>query len=113
MSGQEQRDDYLASQIARHDDELEALRQMMRAHVAEAVAEGIRSAVGDPRLWDAAGRAMREQAQSAAGGWLLGGIGGLAKRLAWIVAIGAGVYALGGWSALAALVKAQGFGGHP
>ena len=55
----------------------------------DAVTAGLRDAVADPQLWEAAGRAMREQAQSAAGGWLLGGVGALGKRAAWIVAIGA------------------------
>lgn len=74
------------------------------------VTAGLRDAVADPELWEAVGKAMREQTQSAAGGWLLGGIGALGKRAAWIVAIGAGVYALGGWSALVALIKAQAAG---
>lgn len=42
---QAQRDDYIASQIARHDHELEAMRQVLRAQVAEAVASGIRGAL--------------------------------------------------------------------
>ena len=73
--------------------------------IRAAVAEGIRDAVGDPALWEAAGKAMREQAQSAAGGWLLGGVRVLLARATWVVAIMAGVYALGGWSALVAFVK--------
>lgn len=73
--------------------------------IRAAVAEGIRDAVSDPALWDAAGKAMREQAQSAAGGWLLGGVRVLLARVTWVVAIMAGVYALGGWSALVAFVK--------
>jgi hypothetical protein len=73
--------------------------------IRAAVAEGIRDAVSDPALWDAAGKAMREQAQSAAGGWLLGGVHVLLARVTWVVAIMAGVYALGGWSALVAFVK--------
>lgn len=76
--------------------------------IQQAVAEGIRQAVADPALWEAAGSAMRMQAQSAAGGWLLGGLRSLATRTAWIVAVFAGVYALGGWGAVLALVKAQG-----
>ena len=76
----------------------------------ESVTAGLRDAVADPQLWEAAGRAMREQAQSAAGGWLLGGVGALGKRAAWVIAIDAGVYALGGWSALGALIKAQAAG---
>lgn len=77
------------------------------AAVQAAVADGIRQAVSDPALWEAAGRAMREQAQSAAGGWLIGGVRALLTRAAWIVAIVAGVYALGGWGAVLALVKSQ------
>lgn len=92
------------------DSRLRAL-EMQMADIAvtmrEAVSAGLRDAVADPQLWEAGGRAMREQAQSAAGGWLLGGIGALGKRAAWIVAIGAGVYALGGWGALGTLLKAQ------
>lgn len=73
--------------------------------IRAAVAEGIRDAVSDPALWDAAGKAMREQAQSAAGGWLLGGVRVLLARVTLVVAIMAGVYALGGWGALVAFVK--------
>lgn len=76
--------------------------------IQRAVAEGIRQAVADPALWEAAGAAMRAQAQSAAGGWLLGGLRAMATRTAWIVAVIAGVYALGGWGAVLALIKAQG-----
>lgn len=78
--------------------------------IEEAVAEGIRRAVSDPRTWEAAGMAMREQAQSAAGGWVLGGVVKLMKRTAWVVIIVSGVYALGGWAAVAALFKTQGVG---
>jgi hypothetical protein len=78
--------------------------------IEEAVAEGIRRAVSDPRTWEAAGAAMREQAHSAAGGWILGGVATLLKRVAWVVVIVSGVYALGGWAAVAALFKTQGVG---
>lgn len=90
--------------------QLEAQMADIAVTMRDAVGHGLRDAVADPQLWEAAGKAMREQAQSAAGGWLLGGVGALGKRVAWIVAIGAGVYALGGWSALAALIKAQAAG---
>lgn len=69
------------------------------------VTAGLRDAVADPELWEAAGKAMREQAQSAAGGWLLGGARALLQRAAWVVAILSGVYALGGWGAVVAWVK--------
>lgn len=78
--------------------------------IEEAVAEGIRRAVSDPRTWEAAGNAMREQAHSAAGGWILGGVMTLLKRIAWVVIIVSGVYALGGWTAVVTLFKTQGVG---
>ncbi len=76
--------------------------------IRAAVAEGIRDAVSDPALWEAAGKAMRNQAQSAAGGWLLGGVHALLTRAAWALAIVAGIYALGGWTAVAAFFKGGG-----
>lgn len=79
--------------------------------IRDAVRDGIRDAVADPELWAAAGAAMRSQAQSAAGGILLGGLRELVRRIAWVLAIAGGVYLIGGWSALAALVKAQ-WGAH-
>lgn len=91
--------------------ERRAPSRVMEHAITEAVAAGIRQAVSDPGMWDAAGKAMREQAQSAAGGWLIGGLRALATRAAWIVVIFAGVYALGGWGAVVALVKGQ--GAHP
>lgn len=84
----------------------------MPAQIERAVAAGIRSAVADPALWEAAGQAMRSQAQSAAGGWLLGGVRSVVTRVAWIVAVVAAVYALGGWGAVVALLKASSTGGH-
>lgn len=83
-----------------HSDHLEQA-------ITEAVAAGIRQAVSDPAMWDAAGKAMREQAQTAAGGWLIGGLRAVLTRAAWVVVIVAGVYALGGWGAVVALIKGQ------
>lgn len=79
------------------------------AAIEGAVAAGIRSAVADSATWDAAAAAMRQHAQSKAGGWLLGGVGALLNRAAWLIVIAVAVYMLGGWAALARL--AQGHGG--
>lgn len=100
--------DYLAGQISRLDDELAAMKTANSQAIASAVEVGIMRAVANPALWEAAGTAMRVQAQSAAGGWLLGGVKAMATRAAWIVAIVTGVYALGGWGAVLALLKGQG-----
>lgn len=108
MTPGERAEDYLASQIGRLDDEMAAMKTANEQAIASAVEAGIMRAVSNPALWEAAGVAMRQQAQSAAGGWLLGGIKAAATRAAWIIAIVAGVYALGGWGAVLALLKGQG-----
>lgn len=76
--------------------------------IRQAVADGIREAVSDPALWEAAGKAMREQAQSAAGGWLLGGLRTLLNRLGWALLIVAGIYTIGGWPSVVAFLKTGG-----
>lgn len=82
------------------------------AAIEQAVAAGIRRAVTDPSIWAEAGEAMRTQAQSAAGGWLIGGVRSLVTRAAWVIAAIAAVYALGGWGAVVAFLKAGSAGGH-
>lgn len=108
MTPQDRAEDYLATQIGRLDDEIAAMKAANESAIAKAVEIGITRAVSNPALWEAAGAAMRQQAQSAAGGWLLGGIKAMATRAAWIVAIIAGVYALGGWTAVLGLIKSHG-----
>jgi hypothetical protein len=74
-------------------------------HLQKAVADGIKAAVSDPEMWAAAMKAMQSKAQTEAGGWLLSGIKAALSKAAWVMAIGLGVYLVGGWSALAALFK--------
>ena len=100
-------DDCLAGQIGRIDNEIAAMKDANSQAIAAAVEIGITRAVSNPALWEAAGVAMRQQAQSAAGGWLLGGLRAAATRAAWVVAIVVGVYVLGGWGAVLALLKGQ------
>jgi len=90
------------------EDVVHEARLLELTEVEMAVARGIRRAVSDPALWEAAGTAMRAQAQSTAGGWLLGGLASVFQRVAWVVVIMAGVYLLGGWAALVAFVKSHG-----
>lgn len=105
---QQAAEDYLAGQIGRLDDELQAMKAANAEAIATAVERGLMRAVSNPALLEAAGVAMRAQAQSAAGGWLLGGMRAMFTRAAWIVAILAGVYALGGWDAVVALMNGHG-----
>ena len=73
--------------------------------VREAVADGIRLAVSDPKLWRDALAAMQQHAQTEAGGWLLGWLKALASKLLLFVIVGLAVYAMGGWSAMLAFFK--------
>ena len=73
-------DDYLAGQIGRLDDELQTMKAAVAEEIAVAVERGLMRAVGNPALWKAASVAMRAQAQSAAGGWLLGGMRAMFTR---------------------------------
>lgn len=86
--------------------DLSVHHQGVAAHIEEAVAAGIRRAVADSATWEAASVAIRAQAQSAAGGWLLGGVRAAVTKVAWVVAIVAGLYALGGLPAVLAWIKA-------
>jgi hypothetical protein len=88
-------------------------REQMALIMRDAVAEGIRAAVSDPKLWAAAGEAMQQRAASATGGWLIGGIRSALSRLGWLVFIGLGIYMVGGWAALGAAWKALTAGGAP
>lgn len=91
-----------------HDSVIDMRGEMLIAdEVAAAVRDGIRAAVSDPAVWSAAIAAMQTHARAEAGGWLFGGIKAMLSKAFWIMLIGAGVYAVGGWSALVALVKAR------
>ncbi len=70
-----------------------------------AVTSGIRAAVSDPALWAAAMAAIQTKAASETGGWLLGGLRTALSKAAWVFVIGLGVYLVGGWGAIVALVK--------
>lgn len=73
--------------------------------LSAAVRDGIRAAVSDPQMWAAAMAAIQNKASVEAGGWLFGGLRTILSRAAWVVVIGMGVYLVGGWGALAAMVK--------
>lgn len=100
-------EDYLAGQIGRLDDEMAAMKQANSQAIAAAVEAGIMRAVANPALWDAAGRAMRQQAQTTAGGWLLGGLVKALKQVAWIAVFVLAAYQFAGWVGVMGLLKTQ------
>ena len=102
---QEARDDYLSSQIARIDGELEMMRDLMCNQVSEAIESGIMRAVRNPALWSSAGDAIQAQAKQRAGGWLLGGLSSIFSRVGWGILVVIAVYSLGGWAAVSTMIK--------
>lgn len=86
------------------EETLQHMRDLMR----DAVREGLRESVDDEtieRFWAGALRILQRQATERAGRFVLGGVVGLLRRGALFVMLGWLVYALGGWTALAALAK--------
>ena len=79
----------------------------MEQRIPQLMAQGIVQAVGNPATWQAGREAMRRQAREAAGGWLLGGIKFLVDKLLWAAVALLAIYTLGGWPALAAILKAK------
>lgn len=77
----------------------------MEDRIPTLMAQGIAAAVGNPATWEAARVAMHRQAKDAAGGIVLRGVRFLVDKLFWgAVAVGA-LYMMGGWPAVAAIVK--------
>lgn len=87
--------------------QLEAQMGDIAVVMRDAVSQGLRDAVSDPALWDAAGNAMAERAQKTAGGWLLGGLRSAANKAALIAAVLLGLYWVGGPAAVIAFIKTQ------
>ena len=104
-------DDYLVSQIARIDNEIDAMRLAHSQQIAQAVEAGIMRAVSNPDLWAAASTAIQQQAKARAGGWLFSGVGAVLSKLGWVVMAAIAIYTLGGWTALATAMKAWAAGG--
>lgn len=105
------RDDYLAAQIGRLDDELNSLRRSQSETIAAAVEVGIMRAMSNPDLWTQARRAIQQQATQQAGSWLFRAIGALFSKAGWILMAVVAVYTLGGWGAVATLGKSWLAGG--
>lgn len=91
--------------LRKENAELRGAITGMENRIPELMAAGIASALGNPLTWQAARSAMHQQAKEAAGGWLLGGIKFALDKLMWIaLALGA-LYTMGGWSAIASVLK--------
>jgi hypothetical protein len=101
--------------IQSRDDAMTALRGdvlAMPERIGEAIQQANMRTVSDPAFWAAAGAALRREARDQAGGFVLDGVRNTFRWVAWVLLIGMGVYLVGGWTALLALVKSA-FGFHP
>jgi hypothetical protein len=88
------------------------LREETLAHLQgvmrEAVREGLIDAINDvaiERFWAGGLAMLQRQAAQHAGRFVLGGLMGIARKASLFLILGGVVYALGGWTALAALAK--------
>lgn len=91
----------LATQIA----ELTIGIQHLERRIPELMAQGIVAAVSSPATWEAAQTAMQARARNAAGGWLIGGLRFVFDKLLWAGLALLAVYTLGGWPAIAGVLK--------
>lgn len=88
----------------------------LEERIGAAVSNGIKNAMTEDTaaaFWAAGLSVLQRQATDHAGRFVLGGLWGLARKASLFLMLGGIVYALGGWSALAALAKAIfSSGGH-
>lgn len=91
--------------VAQQVAELTIAMSLMKDQIPELMARGIVAAVGSPETWTAAKKAMRKEAQDAAGGWLLGMFKFAIDKVMWAGLFLLAVYWVGGMPALVALFK--------
>ena len=82
--------------------------QYLEDRIASAVGTGIKAAMTEDTaaaFWAAGLSVLQKQATQHAGRFVLGGLVGVVRKLGLFLTLGGIVYAMGGWSALAALFK--------
>lgn len=99
--------DLLLTEIQRTQDLVTDSRgeQLHIDDLQRAVALGIKAAVSDPDMWEAAVKAMRTKAQSEAGSWLFGGVRSVLAKVGWLLVAVLGIYLVGGWAGVVAFFK--------
>ena len=75
-------------------------RNRLKEDVSEAVADGLRKALEDPKFWALAVAGMQREATAATGNWAVSMLmKGLSKAF-WFIVVLTAVYSVGGWPAL-------------
>lgn len=83
--------------------------EYLETRISAAVGSGIKSAMTEDTaaaFWMAGLTVLQKHAAQHAGRFVLGGLWGLLRKLSLFLTLGGLVYAIGGWSALAAFFKA-------
>lgn len=91
-------------EVRLREETLTHLKDVMR----DAVREGVRDLVTEETIaafWSGGMAMLQQQAAQHAGRFVLGGLWGLFRKASLFLLLGGAVYALGGWTALAALAK--------
>ena len=81
----------------------------LESRMTESVAKVMRDAMTEEAaaaFWMAGLNVLQKSASDHAGRFVIGGLWGLARKLATFMMLGGIVYAVGGWSALATIAKA-------
>lgn len=104
----------LLGAVQSHDDKLTAMQstvQELPNQISKAVEAAILRSVSSEAMWSAAGAAIQRQARDSAGGWLFGGLASTGRRMLWVAFAVLAIYMIGGWAAVAAIVKSWGASG--
>ena len=93
--------------------QIEALAGMLPEMIKDGTAQGLQAALAQPETWAAAATGFRKAARLEAGEAVMSGLAVLLRKALLFIVLGALVYWVGGWSALAGLFKALGGGSQP
>jgi hypothetical protein len=94
--------------IVEHEERLaaiESLLQQLPERMAEAFERSIDRKASDPQTWRKVREAWREQAVKSAGEFLVGGFGGLLKKVAGMLLIAVLVWQLAGFSGVSQIAS--------
>lgn len=86
--------------------QIEALAGMLPEMIKDGTAQGLRSALAEPETWAAAATGVRKAAKLQAGEAVMSGLSVLLRKALLFIVLGGVVYWVGGWAALAGLIKA-------
>lgn len=100
----EEAEDRRANEVRLSDDTIRYLEQRIAAGVQKGLHEAMTEETA-AAFWMAGLNVLQKSASDHAGRLVIGGLLGLLRKVGVFMLLGGVVYAMGGWSAMAALVK--------